>query len=120
VYRISQVILCICWFVFSIVGGNSPFDGWAKFKSLSQCNLGFSIFLGVVQNLIYLVVCGMGVYNLVVMRRLYGEDPFIREGEQAQPVANTAGEEQQEEKGGFGGMFNKLGRANRDKTDDEI
>ena len=80
VYRVSQSLLCLAWFIFSIVGGNSPFDGWTKFKPLSECNLGFSIFLGVMQNLIYLVACGMGIYNVIMIGRLYGEDPFINEG----------------------------------------
>lgn len=124
VYRISQFILVICWFVFSIVGGNSPFDGWAKFKALSECNLGFSIFLGVVQNLIYLIACGLGAWNLVTIGRLYGEDPFIREGDQAQQVANTGSEEPEGDGkvGGFvGGMFKKIGgRGNRERNDDEI
>jgi hypothetical protein len=38
-------------------------------------------------------------------------------------VANTAGEDgtsTEEGKGGFGGMFKKIGRANREKNDDEI
>jgi hypothetical protein len=75
-YRVSQAVLCLCWFIFSIVGGSSPFDGWTKFDVLSECNLGFSIFLGVMQNLMYLVVCGMGIYNIIMVGRLYGEDPF--------------------------------------------
>ena len=75
VYRITQGILCICWFIFSILGAG-PFDGWAKFGSLSNCGLGFSIFLGVVQNLIYLVACGLGLYCIVLLGRVYGENPF--------------------------------------------
>lgn len=121
VYRVSQAILCICWFIFSIVGGNSPFDGWTKFKPLSECNLGFSIFLGVMQNLIYFTVCGMGIYNIVMIGRLYGEDPFINE----QPVGSnehTNEGDHQENDGGFvGGMIKKFGaRAQRDKQDDEV
>lgn len=76
------------------------------------------------QNLIYLAACGIGAWNLVTMGRLYGEDPFIHEGEQAQPVANTGSDEHEVEgnKGGFvGEMFKKIGgRANREKNDDEI
>jgi hypothetical protein len=56
-----------------------PFDGWTKFKPLGQCNLGFSIFLGVVQNLIYLTCCGLGIYNVILMGRLQGESPFVVE-----------------------------------------
>jgi hypothetical protein len=79
VFRISQGILCILWFIFSILGAG-PFDGWVKFGSLSACNLGFSIFLGIVQNLIYMVTCGLGIYTIVALGRCYGENPFNEEG----------------------------------------
>lgn len=46
-YRITQVILIIAWFVFSIISAG-PFDGWTKIGTLKECNLGFSIFLAVV------------------------------------------------------------------------
>ena len=42
-----------------------PFDGWIKINVLSQCNLGFSIFLAVVQNLLYYVAIGLGIFCLV-------------------------------------------------------
>ncbi|CDW72508.1 UNKNOWN [Stylonychia lemnae] len=46
IYRITQVILIIAWFIFSIIRAG-PFDGWTKISVLSECNLGFSIFLAV-------------------------------------------------------------------------
>lgn len=45
-YRISQTILILAWFVFTIIKAG-PFDGWTKIPVLSECNLGFSIFLAV-------------------------------------------------------------------------
>jgi hypothetical protein len=63
------------WFVFSIIGAG-PFDGWAKFGALSECNLGFSIFLGVVQNLIYMLASGLGIYCIHALGKVYGENPF--------------------------------------------
>ena len=81
VYRITQALLCILWFVFSILGAG-PFDGWAKFGALSSCNLGFSIFLGVVQNLIYMVACGLGIFTIIQLGKCYGENPFNEDGAQ--------------------------------------
>lgn len=78
-YRISQVILIIAWFIFAILKAG-PFDGWAKISVLSECDLGFSIFLAVVQNLLYYCSIGLGTYCLIRTRQLYGENPFINEG----------------------------------------
>lgn len=63
-YRITQVILIIAWFVFSIIKAG-PFDGWTKIHVLSECNLGFSIFLAVVQNLLYYTAIALGIYCLI-------------------------------------------------------
>jgi hypothetical protein len=118
-YRVSQVVLCIAYFVFSIVGGSSPFDGWVKFKVLSECGLGFSIFLAVVQNLIYLIACGLGLYNVWAVGKAYGQYPF-----QNEPVASHTNEDNQgENKGGFGERvigFGKKALGSRDRQDDEI
>jgi len=46
-YKITQAILIIAWFIFSIIRAG-PFDGWTKISVLSECGLGFSIFLAVV------------------------------------------------------------------------
>ena len=66
------------WFVFSILGEGN-LDGWTKIKALKQCNLGFSIFLSVVQNFIYLIDCVLGIYCILRVTKLYGEDPFLSE-----------------------------------------
>jgi hypothetical protein len=47
IYKITQSLLVIAWFIFSIIRAG-PFDGWTKIRVLSECNLGFSIFLAVV------------------------------------------------------------------------
>lgn len=60
-YKISQAILCIFWFIFSIIEAG-PFDGWAKINDLSDCNLGFNIFLAVLQSIAYLVASVLGVF----------------------------------------------------------
>lgn len=113
------MILCIAYFIFSIVGGSSPFDGWIKFKPLSECNLGFSIFLAVVQNLIYLIACGLGLYNVWALGKAYGQYPFLNE-----PVASNTNEDNQENpnKGGFGERVIGFGKKalGRDRQDDEI
>jgi hypothetical protein len=62
--------------------GAGPFDGWTKFGALSSCNLGFSIFLGVVQNLIYMVACGLGIFSIISLGKCYGDNPFNEEGAQ--------------------------------------
>jgi len=78
IYRISQSILMIFWLIFSIMKAG-PFDGWIKIKVLSQCNLGFSIFLAVVQNLLYCVAIGIGIHNLIRSGQIYGENPFVND-----------------------------------------
>lgn len=64
IYRITQILLCILWFVFSIIGAGC-FNGWVKIKTLSKCGLGFSIFLVVVESLLYLTACGLGIFCVV-------------------------------------------------------
>ncbi len=61
IYQITQGLLCAAWFVFSILNAG-PFDGWAKISILSDCGLGFSIFLAVLQSIIYLVTCFLGLF----------------------------------------------------------
>lgn len=70
--------------------------------------MGFSIFLGVVENIIYLVACGLGIYCMEAVRRAYGERPFAEE-----PVANHTNEE-------LGGAPGFAKRAGRERNDDEI
>ena len=127
VYRISQGVLCVCWFVFSIIGVG-PFDGWAKIGALSRCNLGFSIFLAVVQNLIYMVAIGLGIYCIVALGRVYGDTPFI-----AEPVADHTNEDLASGNNGNNGFGNGLQgfgkkmmgsigatRGAKERNDDEI
>ena len=115
----------MCWFVFSIIGAG-PFDGWTKIGTLASCNLGFSIFLAVVQNLIYMVACSLGIYCVVALGRVYGESPFINE-----PVADHTNEDlaNGNNNGGFGnglqGFGKKImggigGRGANERNDDEI
>ena len=80
VYRIGQAVLSLLWFIFSIIGAG-PFDGWAKFGALSECGLKFSIFLGVIQNLIYMIACGLGIYCIYALEKAYGENPFTEEAQ---------------------------------------
>lgn len=55
--------------MFSILNAG-PFDGWAKISILSDCNLGFSIFLAVVQSLTYLTACALGIFNIIKASRV--------------------------------------------------
>ena len=61
VYKIGSLLLCILWFVLSIVGSGN-IDGWAKLGMLNSCNLKFSIFLGVLQNVTYYLVIGLNIF----------------------------------------------------------
>ena len=63
------MILIIAWFVFSIIRAG-PFDGWTKIGVLSECNLGFSIFLAVVQNLLYYTTIALGIFCLIKARNV--------------------------------------------------
>eukprot|EP00347_Sterkiella_histriomuscorum_P001124 403373235 len=109
-YQITQVILVIAWFVFSIIKAG-PFDGWTKIGVLSECNLGFSIFLAVVQNLIYLTAIALGIYCLIRARQYYGETPFLNESLPNQTVEDERNNNQK-------GIKNK--RRNQDLSDNEI
>ena len=105
------------WFVFSIIGAG-PFDGWTKFGALSQCGLGFSIFLGVVQNLIYMVACGLGIYCIYALGKVYGENPF---NEDAQPHPQVEDDNALGAIQGFGKkVIGKMRGAPRDRDDDAI
>ena len=65
-YMVSQGILCILWFIFSIISAGS-INGWTKIKVLSRtnCKMGFSIFLAVIESLVYLFTMGLGIYCLI-------------------------------------------------------
>ena len=69
IYQITQGLLCLSWFIFAIVGAG-PLDGFTKFKYLKICNLGFSIFLGVVEDGLYFSACGLGVYCIITSIKL--------------------------------------------------
>ena len=69
VYQITQGLLCAAWFVFSILSAG-PFDGWTKIKVLSECNLKFSIFLSVLQSVVYLTTCALGIYCIIKATRV--------------------------------------------------
>lgn len=106
-FRITQPLWCIAWFIFSIIGAG-PFDGWAKFGVLSHCHLGFSIFLGVVQNLLYMVTCALGIYTVVALERAYGENPFNEEA--VGGPAQQRKQEGTEEDVGFGAGLQGFGK----------
>jgi hypothetical protein len=118
VYRIFQAILSILWFIFSILGAG-PFDGWAKFGALSECGLGFSIFLGVIQNLIYMIASGLGIYCIYALGKVYGENPFNEDAkppQASQEDDNAVGAIQ-----GFGKkVMGKMKGAQREREDDAI
>jgi len=85
--------------------------------------------LAVVENIIYMIACGLGIYCIVSIGRVsigfviikaYGENPFLDE-----PVANNTQEEAANANHGIGtglGAFAKKigGRGARDRSDDEI
>jgi hypothetical protein len=109
--------------------GAGPFDGWAKFGALAHCSLRFSIFLGVVQNVIYMAACGLGIYCIVALERAYGENPFTTENAGgADGARNHQYQEEGHEEGGFAASIQGFGknvlkkvRGNeRDRNDDEI
>ena len=53
--------MAILWFVFSILN-KGCFNGFARFSELIDQNLKFSLFLGVLESLLYLASAGLGVF----------------------------------------------------------
>jgi len=68
--------LCLLWFIFSILGAGA-FNGWTKISVLS--GFGFCIFLSIIESIMYLVACGLGILNLVKALKLQDENPFKEE-----------------------------------------
>lgn len=69
VYQITQVLLCILWFILSIVSAGN-LDGWTKMGMLNECGLKFSMFLAVVQNLVYMIDIGLAVFCVIKVTRV--------------------------------------------------
>ena len=63
-YMVSQGVLCAIWLVFAIISAGS-INGWTKIKLLHSCKLGFSIFLCIVESLLYLFSAGLGVFCMI-------------------------------------------------------
>ncbi len=66
-YRICQGVLCVLWFLFSILMAGC-FDGWARVSHLSKFNDGglkFCIFLAVLESLGYTAATILGVICIV-------------------------------------------------------
>jgi hypothetical protein len=60
------------WFIFSIVSGG-PWNGWAQISLMK--GMGFSIFLSILESILYTAACGLGVFNILRSIKLEGEEP---------------------------------------------
>ena len=69
-----QGVLCILWFIFSILSAGT-FNGWAEISNLKADRLYFSIFLCVIESLLYMTSCGLGAYCVFMSFRVEDEDP---------------------------------------------
>ena len=67
----AQITSVLFWTIFMFIGSGS-FNGVAKMVTLSECGLGFSIFLAVVEMCLYLTCVILGCLSLVQARRLQG------------------------------------------------
>jgi hypothetical protein len=64
VYKVGEVILCILYFIFSIIPAGA-FNGWVKIWYLVEigtASADFGIFMCCVESLIYMFNCGFGLY----------------------------------------------------------
>ena len=84
-YKFLQLMLCLCWFIFTIIK-EGAFNGWIVLSVMNECEakhfiksgLGFARFFTVMENLIYFLAIGLGIYAIVRIHRDFNiyEHPF--------------------------------------------
>ena len=79
-YRIMQGVLCILWFIFSILSAGT-FNGWAEISNLKADRLYFNIFLSVIESLLYMASCALGAFCVYMSFRVEDEEPCISASE---------------------------------------
>ena len=86
IYLVAQIIMCVLFFILTIAKGGSS-NGFMKLKILSDCGLGFSTMLAIVEIIIYYVVIAIGALSLWKARSFFGEgdhEPFEIKEQQMQ------------------------------------
>lgn len=72
-YKVCQGVLCVLWFVFSIVSWGS-FDGWMRISILNDYNKSatkFCIFLTILEALAYTASCILGIICILQINKVF-------------------------------------------------
>jgi len=70
VYYVTQVIICVFFLIFIFIR-SGPWNGFTKLPVLSECGLGFSVFLACVEIVLDIIILALGAFSLYKTKALY-------------------------------------------------
>lgn len=77
IYYAAQIFQCVLFFIFTIIHSGAM-NGFTKLPILNECDLGFSVFLSVVEIILYYLTIAIGVFSLLTIQKNYGQkQPYL-------------------------------------------
>ena len=86
--------ICTSFFILNsiitVFSGYGAHNGFLKWNVLKECDLKLALAMSVIETVLYACICGIGVYNLVKVRRHFSKSDAYPPIQQAQVSERSA------------------------------